>query len=99
MDDVVRFKAVDSLKLLGLERRGWRRGPVGDGGVVWSFEKEAGALRASLTIEPGLYAGDPKMHPTQTPTELDFAGREETPDLIFLAEITADLRSVGALCG
>lgn len=92
---------VDSLKLLALERRGWRRGPVGDGGVVWQLEKEAGALRASLTIEPGLYAGDPKLHPTQTPRELDFAdarsGPVLEPDIIFLSEVAADLRAVGAL--
>jgi hypothetical protein len=101
LDDVRRFRPVDSLKLLGLERRGWRRGPVGDGGVVWQLEKEAGALRASFTIEPGLYAGDPKMHPTQIGRALDFAnastGPTEDPDPILLAEVVADLRLVGAL--
>ena len=92
---------VDSLKLLGLERRGWRRGQVGDGGVVSHLEKEAGALRASLTFEPGLYAGDPKMHPTQTPQYVDFAdarsGPVTEPDVVFLSEVAADLRAVGAL--
>ncbi|MDF2694558.1 MAG: Molybdate metabolism regulator, partial [Labilithrix sp.] len=99
--DVERFVEVDSLKLLGLERRGWRRGPVGDGGVVSQFEKEAGALRASLSIEPGLYAGDPKMNPTQKLHDLEFAsvlsGPIAKPDLIFLSEVAADLRAVGAL--
>jgi len=99
--DLDNLTPVDSLKLLGLERRGWRRGPVGDGGVVWQLEKEAGALRASLTIEPGLYAFDPTLHPTQTPQALDFAdarrGPVQEPDVIFVSEVAADLRAVGAL--
>lgn len=91
--DLEHFKAVDSLKLLGLERRGWRRGAVGDGGIIGHFEKEVGPLRVSLQLEPGLYAGDPKMNPTQRPTALDLTNA--TP--IFLAEIAADLQAVGAL--
>ena len=92
--DVERFTPVDSLKLLGLERRGWRRGPVGDGGIVDQVEKEAGPLRVALRLEPGIYAGDPKLNPTQTPRSLDFSGE---PGLVFLAEVAADLRAVGAV--
>ncbi|HSO31941.1 MAG TPA: DUF4132 domain-containing protein, partial [Labilithrix sp.] len=95
--DVERFAPVESLKLLGLERRGWRRGAVGDGGIVGHVEKEAGTLRASLQLEPGIYAGDPKLNPTQTPLSLEFSGAGRDPDPIFLAEVAADLRAVGAV--
>ena len=92
--DVERFTQVDSLKLLGLERRGWRRGPVGNGGIVDQVEKEAGPLRVALQLEPGIYAGDPRMNPLQMPQSLEFSGE---PGLIFLAEVAADLRAVGAV--
>ncbi len=92
--DVERFTPVDSLKLLGLERRGWRRGPVGDGGIVDQLEKEAGPRRVSLQLEPGIYAGDPRMNPLQTPRSLEFSGE---PGPVFLAEVAADLRAVGAV--
>ena len=92
--DVERFTPVDSLKLLGLERRGWRRGPVGDGGIVDQVEKEAGTLRVALQLEPGIYAGDPRLNPLQTPRSLAFSGE---PGAIFLAEVAADLRAVGAV--
>jgi hypothetical protein len=99
--DLERRVAVKTLELLALERRGWRRGAVGDGGVVGEFEKEAGALRVSLSIDPGIYAGDPKMHPVQTPGEITFrstrAGTIEDPGAVFLAEVVADLRAVKAL--
>jgi hypothetical protein len=91
--DAQRFATVDTLKLLGLERRGWRRGPVGDGGVIGTFEREVGPLQASLALETGIYAGDPKMNPTQVPNSLSFT----KPDPIFLAEVVADLRAVGAV--
>lgn len=92
--DVERFTPVDTLKLLGLERRGWRRGPVGDGGIVDEVEKEAGPLRVALQLVPGIYAGDPRMNPLQTPQSLEFSGE---PGAIFLAEVAADLRAVGAV--
>ena len=92
--DLVALRPVDTLKLLGLERRGWRRGPVGDGGVIDGFEKEAGVLRAAITLEPGLFVGDPRIHPTQTLGGVTFG---HAPDRIFIAEVVADLRAIGAL--
>ncbi len=45
--DLERFAPVGSLKLLALERRGWRRGRPGDGGIIWELEKDAGSLHVS----------------------------------------------------
>jgi len=99
--DTEKLTPTDTLVLLGLERRGWRRGSVGDGGVVSELEKQAGPLRATLWVNPGICAGDPKMYPTQTPDHLDFtsarSGTVDDPDPIFLAEVIADLRAVRAL--
>ena len=101
LGDFVSFPKADTLKLLGLERRGWKRGAVGDGGMIDSFEKEVGALRAVLSLDPGIYAGDPKINPEQTPRDLSFGehmrGEVSSPDPIFIAEVAADLRAVGAL--
>jgi len=57
---------LESLRFLGLERRGWLRPEVGDGGMTYMFTKPLGASRALVVeVEPGLYAGDPTLHPEQ----------------------------------
>jgi predicted DNA-binding WGR domain protein len=100
LDAVATLRSVETVKLLGLERRGWHRGPVGDGGIISHLEKEAGPWHATLELESGIYAGDPKMNPTQSGMQVSFShatrGPAE-PDPIMLAEVVADLRFVGAL--
>ncbi len=45
-------------KVLGLDARGWRRGPPQDGGVVCWYEKPLGdGFVACLDLEPGIYTG------------------------------------------
>lgn len=45
-------------KVLGLEQRGWRRGPTQDGGCSWWYERPLPAnLEAHLSLEPGIIAG------------------------------------------
>ncbi len=45
-------------KVLGLDNRGWRRGPPQDAGVVCWYEKPlAGGWVACLDLEPGIYTG------------------------------------------
>jgi hypothetical protein len=98
-EDLTRFKPVDTLKLLGLERRGWRRGRPEGRGLIAELEKEAGAFAAKLTLDPGIYAGDPTSQPTQTLQDVDVRafGSASDPSPIFVAEVVADLRAVGAL--
>lgn len=92
-EDALEFRPIEARKLLGLERRGWRRGRAGERGLVNVLEKEIGTLRASLSLEPGIAAGDPTSSPTQEPQELVLT----SPHRVFLAEVTADLQGVGAV--
>jgi predicted DNA-binding WGR domain protein len=54
-------------KVLGLEARGWRRGPVRDSGVIGWMEKALGhGDVATLALDPGLYTGNLGESPEQT---------------------------------
>ncbi|MCY1078046.1 WGR and DUF4132 domain-containing protein [Archangium lansingense] len=54
-------------KVLGLEARGWRRGPPQDAGVVGWMEKHLGPDRMiELDLDPGLYTGMLSESPEQT---------------------------------
>ena len=45
-------------KVLGLDGRGWRRGPPQDGGAVCWYEKPVGDGRVvCLDLEPGIFTG------------------------------------------
>ena len=53
-------------KVLGLDNRGWRRGPPQDGGVVCWYEKPLGdGFVACLDLEPGIYTGMISESPEQ----------------------------------
>ncbi|WP_224363167.1 WGR and DUF4132 domain-containing protein [Hyalangium versicolor] len=67
--ELVRVKGlkVPTGKVLGLETRGWRRGPPQDAGVVGWMEKALGSDRmAVLELDPGLYTGMLSESPEQT---------------------------------
>lgn len=54
-------------KVLGLDARGWRRGPPQDGGVVCWYEKHVqGGLTVSMDLEPGIFTGIISESPEQT---------------------------------
>jgi Domain of unknown function (DUF4132) len=58
---------IESVRLLSLESRGWRRGEALDGGVVhWMSRELAPDLHVYLNFEDGLVIGDPNMFPHQT---------------------------------
>ena len=66
---LVRVKGlkVPTGKVLGLETRGWRRGPPQDAGVVGWMEKHLGPDRMiELDLDPGLYTGMLSESPEQT---------------------------------
>ncbi|WP_394827365.1 DUF4132 domain-containing protein [Pendulispora albinea] len=53
-------------RVLGLDARGWRRGPPQDAGVVCWYEKPlGGGLIACLDLEPGIYTGMISESPEQ----------------------------------
>jgi predicted DNA-binding WGR domain protein len=67
--ELVRVKGlkVNTGKVLGLETRGWRRGPPQDAGVVGWMEKHLGPDRMiELDLDPGLYTGMLSESPEQT---------------------------------
>lgn len=58
-------------KILGLDSRGWRRGPPQDAGVVCWYEKPlADGLVLILDLDPGIYTGAISESPEQTLGEL-----------------------------
>ncbi|UOD30600.1 DUF4132 domain-containing protein [Massilia violaceinigra] len=62
---------VPSGRVMGMVNQGWRRGPVRDGGSIWTFTKAlAAAHLAELHITPGLVAGNTGEYPEQTVGEV-----------------------------
>jgi predicted DNA-binding WGR domain protein len=65
--DVVKGQKVPTGKVLGLDARGWRRGPPQDAGVVCWYEKHVqGGTTVTLDLEPGIYTGMISESPEQT---------------------------------
>ncbi|WNG58136.1 DUF4132 domain-containing protein [Archangium gephyra] len=92
-------------KVLGLETRGWRRGPPQDAGVVGWMEKHLGPDRVvELELDPGLYTGMLSESPEQTlgtvtvrkPNTWGKEGRYPlgTLDPILFSELVRDLEGL-----
>ncbi|WNG36785.1 DUF4132 domain-containing protein [Archangium violaceum] len=92
-------------KVLGLETRGWRRGPPQDAGVVGWMEKHLGPDRVvELDLDPGLYTGMLSESPEQTlgtatvrkPNTWGKEGRYPlgTLDPILFSELVRDLEGL-----
>jgi hypothetical protein len=62
--------------LLALERLGWERGPITDGGTWMDLSRRGEGWHLSIHFEPGIWAGDPRASELQTVTgsELEPAG-------------------------
>lgn len=64
--DRVKGKTVPTGKVLGLERRGWRRGPPEDAGVVHTIGKAlSDGSEAQLDLDPGIFIGYLEGSPEQ----------------------------------
>jgi hypothetical protein len=98
-------RRIDGAKLASLDRFGWRRGPVEDGGMVSVYEKEVGAYRAELPLDPGLSIGMGGNQPAVTlgaVTVTSAAGPRHggraipigTLDPVLFSEIVRDLESL-----
>lgn len=92
-------------KVLGLETRGWRRGPPQDAGIVGWMEKHLGPeLMIELELDPGLYTGMLSESPEQTlgiavlrkPNTWGQEGRLPlgTLDPILFSELVRDLEGL-----
>lgn len=93
---------ITTTRVLGLERRFWKRAESGQGGVVSRYEKllgGSGELRAVLSLDPGVYLGDPKEHPEQSIEALTIVrGKQSatTRDLddVSASELAGDIASL-----
>ncbi|WP_375765017.1 DUF4132 domain-containing protein [Archangium gephyra] len=105
--ELVRVKGlkVPTGKVLGLETRGWRRGPPQDGGVTGWMEKHLGPDRMiELDLDPGLFTGMLSESPEQTlgtvtVREPNTWGKEGTYPLgtldpILFSELVRDLEGL-----
>jgi len=66
--DHVKGLKVLTVRVLGLEGRGWRKGDVGDGGIIGAMVKPlpVSGYQAELVLDPGIVTGLPKEFPEQT---------------------------------
>jgi hypothetical protein len=92
-------QVVPSKKALRLTRRGWRAPSTEQGGMISTYERELAGHVAAITLEPGIYAGDPEMEPEQRIGPLRFTRGGEVVTLgevdpIVLGEVFADLSAV-----
>ena len=93
VDQVTGFDnlVVGSGKVLGLEKRGWRRGPAMDGGGQWSIDRPLPDGKVwELGLEPGFVVGEPMMFDEQTLHPADLTGL----DPITCSEILRDLHTL-----
>ena len=93
-------------KVLGLSKRGWRRGPPLDGGVVRWMEKPLGPQwLAELQLEEGLSTGDVGETPEQTlgavrvrPARQGWSAEHDRPlgalDAVVFSELVHDLEGL-----
>lgn len=61
---ILKGTEIESVRVLSLESRGWRRGEALDGGVVgWMLKELPDGKVAYLNLDPGIVIGDPTAFP------------------------------------
>jgi hypothetical protein len=79
--DRFRNRKVPTRSVIGLEGRGWRRGPPMDAGVVgWMQKQLPGGAWACLNLDPGLFTGYLDEEPEQTLDDLTITRAAESWD-------------------
>ncbi|WP_433731524.1 DUF4132 domain-containing protein [Actinoplanes sp. CA-051413] len=71
---------VPATRVLGLERRGWRREAPQDAGVQSRIERVAGDLTVVVELDPGIAVGDPDGLGDQTLEDIHVHGRSRLDD-------------------
>ncbi|XVQ09892.1 DUF4132 domain-containing protein [Spirillospora sp. CA-255316] len=79
--------------VLGLTRRGWERGPAGDGGVQYEvFRRVRKGLDLVVELDPGIAAGAADLFPEQKLREVRFTEPPgETLSPVMACELLGDL--------
>ncbi|GAA2399021.1 hypothetical protein GCM10010191_02260 [Actinomadura vinacea] len=62
--------SVPSVKVLGMERRGWQRGTAEDNGIQSWITREVPGGTVVIDLDPGITVGDPTYWPEQTITRV-----------------------------
>ncbi|MBX3248372.1 MAG: DUF4132 domain-containing protein [Myxococcales bacterium] len=99
-------RVVPTGKILGLDRRGWRRDASEQGGRVYAWQKDLGELVVVLPLDPGVYLGAPLDEPQQTlgPVRLtnESLTNEDAPEVwgdlspVQVSELLADLEDLSS---
>ncbi|MFF4950501.1 DUF4132 domain-containing protein [Streptomyces chattanoogensis] len=106
-EELKRFadRTVPTVKVLGMERRGWERGTAEDNGIqCWISRALPGGRAAVVSLDPGIAVGHPDYWPEQRITGVRLADGTEparrigsrplsfgTLDPVTASEILADL--------
>jgi hypothetical protein len=84
---------VPTARILGLEKRGWVRGPAEEGGCSLQISRAVPGGLVQLELSPGVFFGDPRQHPTQQLVALGLRLAEGTAPLV-LSELELDLSTL-----
>lgn len=77
--DFLKGRNVEGVRVLSLESRGWRKGPVMDGGCIgWMNKELSGGKIAFLQLNPGLVVGEPNAFPDLVFEELSLGDELES---------------------
>ncbi|MFI0353197.1 DUF4132 domain-containing protein [Actinomadura sp. 9N407] len=81
--------------LLGLTRKGWRRGPVEDGGVEYTLHRYLPGSDLVIRLSPGIVAGRVHTFPEQRLESVAFESPPGTPgDPVPISELLVDLAAL-----
>lgn len=85
-----RNRTVQTAELLGLQRRGWRRGESPQGGMYYTMQRDGDGWSAELAFNPGIYLGSPTEAATQVLEAVVFQAIGAPPASI-LSDIQRDI--------
>jgi hypothetical protein len=86
-------RQVPTPRILGLDKRGWVRGPAEEGGCYLQVSRAVPGGLLQLELAPGVFLGDPRQRPVQQLTSIEVRLAEGTPPLV-LSELELELSTL-----